>query len=314
MSTISLVLSTYNGARYLQDQLSSLQSQTVQPDEVIIVDDCSTDASPTVVREYLGQWNQASVRFEASTQNLGWKRRFHDLLLEASGDLVFPCDQDDIWLPNKIEQMVELMESRPDIDVLACCVEPFSDGARIQSDYTSSPSLSVNEGRLRRISLDAWSLYVRRPGCTYCVRRSFMREIEGHWRDDWPHDAVLWRFAAAKGTLALLDEPLVRFRRHEGNASRRDIITRDSRVSEIEYYLAMLSEIAEYGRSDNKVSAAVFAFLEVSSDWLLARVRCLESGSFSSLKRLIVLKSLYATRRGLCVDVVLSLKYRLLFR
>ena len=94
---ISLVMTTYNGLKYISEQLESIKNQTVLPDEVLIYDDRSTDGTYEYVQEYiktnkLDKWNVVRNK-----ENKGYSLNFSDAMKESHGDIVFLCDQDDIW-------------------------------------------------------------------------------------------------------------------------------------------------------------------------------------------------------------------------
>ena len=114
---ISLVMATYNGAKYLNEQLDSIKNQTLKLDEVIIVDDVSTDDTSYLVEKYISN-HQLNWIFIKNEKNLGYKGNFKKGLAHASGDVIFLCDQDDIWHLDKVERMVEALKNHPEIKAL----------------------------------------------------------------------------------------------------------------------------------------------------------------------------------------------------
>ena len=123
---ISLVMATYNGAKYLNEQLDSIKNQTLKLDEVIIVDDVSTDDTSYLVEKYISN-HQLNWIFIKNEKNLGYKGNFKKGLAHASGDVIFLCDQDDIWHLDKVERMVEALKNHPEIKALASSFN-FVDG------------------------------------------------------------------------------------------------------------------------------------------------------------------------------------------
>lgn len=109
---ISLVMATYNGAKYLNEQLDSIKNQTLKLDEVIIVDDVSTDDTSYLVEKYISN-HQLNWMFIKNKENLGYKGNFKKGLEHASGDVIFLCDQDDIWHLDKVERMIEVLKHHP---------------------------------------------------------------------------------------------------------------------------------------------------------------------------------------------------------
>ena len=107
MRKVSVVLAAYRGEKYIADQLRSLFVQTYSPDEILIGDDSPDDATETVVREMLHRAPpHCRVDYCRNREQLGVDRNFEALTRKASGDLIFICDQDDIWSKRKIERMV----------------------------------------------------------------------------------------------------------------------------------------------------------------------------------------------------------------
>lgn len=123
--TISIVMTTYNGEKYILEQLHSLLQQNRKADEVIVLDDCSTDNTVEIVKNFIQANHLEHWRVCVNDKNVGWKQNFVNGFELASGDLVFPCDQDDIWLSDKLEIMEKLMEENQHIDLLSGDAEYF---------------------------------------------------------------------------------------------------------------------------------------------------------------------------------------------
>lgn len=104
---VSVVMTTYNGQKYLREQMDSLREQTMPIDEVIIMDDCSTDHTPDLVSAYIKEYDLKGWNLVQNEQNQGWKKNFKSGFDLATGNYIFPCDQDDIWHLDKVEKMVE---------------------------------------------------------------------------------------------------------------------------------------------------------------------------------------------------------------
>ncbi|HOF62870.1 MAG TPA: glycosyltransferase [Dermatophilaceae bacterium] len=100
--TISVCLATYNGQRYLDEQLRSILDQLGPDDEVIISDDASTDDTLSVARAA----RDRRVRILDLTDRVGYSKNFERAVSAATGEIIFLSDQDDVWLPGKVERMV----------------------------------------------------------------------------------------------------------------------------------------------------------------------------------------------------------------
>lgn len=108
---VSIVLATYNGEKYLKLQLDSLFNQTYTDIEVIAVDDLSTDGTFTILSEYARKYS--NMRAIQNETNLGYVKNFEKGFQLANGQYVAPCDQDDIWMLDKIETLVNQIGDAP---------------------------------------------------------------------------------------------------------------------------------------------------------------------------------------------------------
>ena len=98
---ISIAMATYNGEKYLREQLDSILAQTIQDFELIVCDDCSTDSTARILREY--ERNDSRIKIFVNEENLGFKKNFEKVIGLCSGDYIALSDQDDIWLPEHLE-------------------------------------------------------------------------------------------------------------------------------------------------------------------------------------------------------------------
>ena len=115
---ISVAMATYNGEKYLQQQLDSIAAQTVLPDELVVCDDCSTDRTIEILENFKNKVN-FDVLILRNEVNSGYVKNFARVISEAKGDYVFMCDQDDSWFPNKIEVVLKTFEENPKAQLVA---------------------------------------------------------------------------------------------------------------------------------------------------------------------------------------------------
>ena len=101
---ISIAMTTYNGARYLREQLDSILCQSVTDFELVVCDDCSTDNTFSILQEYAE--NDPRINLHQNEKNLGFKRNFERVIKLAKGDFVALCDQDDVWTKNHLEVLL----------------------------------------------------------------------------------------------------------------------------------------------------------------------------------------------------------------
>jgi glycosyltransferase involved in cell wall biosynthesis len=110
--TICVAMCTYNGERFLLEQLDSFLAQTRQPDELVVCDDGSTDRTREILEKFKHK-APFSVRLYLNEQNLGFRRNFEKALSLCQGDLIALSDQDDIWLPEKINEVERVFLKYP---------------------------------------------------------------------------------------------------------------------------------------------------------------------------------------------------------
>src|SRR5487761_1087652 len=127
---ISVAMCTYNGSRFLPEQLASIAKQTRLPDEMVICDDGSTDSTPEIVEDF-ARSVPFPVRFFRNPQNLGSTKNFEQAIGLCTGDLIALSDQDDIWLPEKLAHQAEMLERDPNLGGV------FTDGILV--DDNSKP-------------------------------------------------------------------------------------------------------------------------------------------------------------------------------
>ena len=124
---ISVALATYNGSRYITEQLDSILSQTMYVDEIIICDDKSSDDTVKIINQYIKEKNLSDViSLHVNERNLGYASNFMKAVKMTAGDYIFFCDQDDIWTKQRVQQMVDIMNSNSKILLLGSEFEPFT--------------------------------------------------------------------------------------------------------------------------------------------------------------------------------------------
>lgn len=204
---ISIAMATYNGARYLQEQLDSFLYQTRLPDELVVCDDGSTDATLEIL-EAFGQQAPFAVHICRNETNLGYVRNFEKALSLCTGDIIFLSDQDDVWFCDKIEKMTAVLATRPDVFLLQTDM--------VLADADMNPTLRTQLGNIRSLGYSSDTFLF---GCSMAIRKAWLKlalpipaEITAH--DNWIHG-----LAMALGVRALHQRPLQYYRRHASNAS-----------------------------------------------------------------------------------------------
>lgn len=204
---LSVVLCTYNGAPYLPEQLDSILAQTLRPDEIVVQDDGSTDGTLSILERYAA--THPCIRLFRNEGEHGVNANFFSAMAKAQGDFIAISDQDDIWLPHKLERQMQAIGSSL---LTAGLSHPFSTtGTEFHVDLRR-PNYSL----LRLLYIGAFS------GHTMLFSRELLRLLPAETKEVMPlryYDAILAMVAAAHESIAFLHEELVRHRRHTGAAS-----------------------------------------------------------------------------------------------
>jgi len=206
---------TYKGAAYLAEQLESISRQDRLPDELIVCDDGSSDATISIVRQF-ATGAKFPVRLEINSKNLGSTQNFAKAVGLCRGRLIFLADQDDVWLPQKVRRLSEAISTSPDTAFV------FSDAWLI--DGQDRPlgcrlweTLPFPRGEQAQFNAGgAFELLLRRnlvTGTTMAFRAEY-RDLLLPIASGWVHDGWIALLLAAAGRARAVAEPLVEYRQH----------------------------------------------------------------------------------------------------
>jgi glycosyltransferase involved in cell wall biosynthesis len=228
MPTVSIALCTYNGAVFLSQQLDSLASQTVLPDEIIICDDASSDNCLQIAKSFASRVS-IPVRIHQNKENLGYVKNFENAISRCTQDLIFLCDQDDLWHPEKIAQVVATFVSEPDVGLVLhdfCWIDDSNQPYPGPVD-TYGPHQLRAEQLPQEIKENSISVFMQPYprawcGCMMAYRRHFNSVVlpifPGKGHDDW-----ILKLLAPITETRFIASPLVSYRMHEKNTNRRDL-------------------------------------------------------------------------------------------
>lgn len=209
MPSISVVVPAYNSERFIAATLASILAQTRGADEVIVVDDGSTDGTPAVLAGFKGELRvvRQANRGHSGAMNRGFA--------EARGDYVARCDADDLWEPTKLERQAEAVARHPEIDLAFTGAETF--GAQ-RARFLAPPGSGLLEPRALARSLYRHN-YVCAPSALMS-RRLYERVGPFSERIDVAEDYDYWLRALDAKAVWFYDGAVqVRCRRHESNAT-----------------------------------------------------------------------------------------------
>ena len=215
MKTIGIVIATYNGERYLYEQIDSIFSQSLQPDKIIVVDDCSTDGTTDIIAKYRKNHPEIIV-FIQNEKNLGYVKTFERGISRCQTDYIALSDQDDIWKPNKIQNCYHALEHNTDAKLCFHDLEFIDgDGNSIGKNFWESSliPLPVSGAAARKQLANLIDLV---PGCTIFFASDLKEYLLPMPNSKWSgHD---WWIAVVGFFLAnpiIINEALTRYRIHE---------------------------------------------------------------------------------------------------
>lgn len=203
---VQILMSVYNGEKYLREQLDSILAQTYDNIEILIRDDGSTDRSLSILREYQKAYSFISI---IEGENIGLTKSFIELLGVSNGVYVAFCDQDDVWLENKIEKAVEKLEN---------CETPalYCSNQILVNEHLEI----IDHGKLPRMNPGFGNAVIESvcTGCTVVMNEALIRKIKGHLPQDaiW-HDWWCYLVASYLGTVIFDENAYIYYRQHGDN-------------------------------------------------------------------------------------------------
>ena len=305
---ISIVLSTFNGAEYIVEQLDTLRNQTRLAEEVLISDDASTDDTVQIIEDYIAKYELDNWLIRKNKENQGWKTNFARLLEDATGDIIFLCDQDDIWHLDKIQKMSEIMESNEKILLLASNYTPFYLGEGVQIKLDKS-DLDNSKIVYQPNFLDNF-FHIRRPGCVYAVNKKIIPYFLKTRSNEDAHDALLWRLASLLNGLYIYSYSTIDFRRHDNNATGNKERSFQKRKEQVFYYDDLLQRLGEfYEKYDLSLSNEQISILNDYILWSSYRKELYEQKNLLIFLKLFKYRKLYWSFRSYVTDfIVLYMK------
>jgi len=212
--TISVALCTYNGAKFLEEQLASLQAQERCPDELVVCDDRSTDNTVELL-EAFARIVPFPVRIHVNPVNLGSTRNFDRAMRLCAGSLIAFCDQDDVWHSRRLSECARALRDDPRLGLV------FSNGQLIDDRGVQLPGRlwdnftfdSAIRERIRHGDMLPLVRYRFVTGATVMFRTQ-LREYICPAAGEWLHDGWIAAIAACLARVGFLDEPLIQYRIH----------------------------------------------------------------------------------------------------
>lgn len=235
---VEILMATYNGERYLSEQIESILNQSYKDWKLLVRDDGSKDRTLDILKLYKAKYPKKITLMEDKKGGLRAKENFLELLRQSKSDYIMFCDQDDVWLPNKIEVTLEKMKKVENGPTL------------IHTD------LKVVDKELNLISDSMWRYQKLSPerkeynflivqnnitGCTMMINRELAKLSIGEFPNGLMHDWIIGIVASLKGTIDYVEERTILYRQHGNND-----------VGAQEYYANFLKKIKKVNELKKK--------------------------------------------------------------
>lgn len=216
--SISVALCTYNGEQHVAAQLESIARQFRLPDQLVIVDDCSTDGTWNLVRQF-AERASFPVCVLRNPANLGYAGNFAEAILRCTGDVIVLCDQDDVWLPFKLALVEKSFSAKPavgmvftDAEVVGADLAPAGYGLWEAAEFSPRRQQRVRSGEAFPVLLSGNLV----TGATLAFRSRY-RELVLPMGKQVHHDAWIALLVAAVADVEICSERAVLYRQHGGN-------------------------------------------------------------------------------------------------
>ena len=218
MDEISIVMATYNGASYLEEQIDSLLQNTITNWKLQICDDGSTDRTIDIARAYVEQYPD-KISLVQNREQLGVTLNFLSGAKRAEGDYIMFCDQDDVWLPDKIEKTLQKMKEQEKQSGTQCPIAVFTDAKLVNSvlQTIGDSFFACNGLNTEHVDLPHLLMENKLLGCTVMFNRALAEKLVKLPAMARYHDWWIGLIAATFGKVVYLDEATLLYRQHGGN-------------------------------------------------------------------------------------------------
>lgn len=208
----SVALCTFNGEKYLRKQLDSILEQTVAVDEIVVCDDLSTDATLSILNQYKETFPNI-FKIHANEKNLRSVKNFEKAISLCENEIVFLCDQDDMWIPEKVEVILNQFKISPELQVIATNAFIINDDEDMLNVSTIYDIPSKTTKEMKEILFFHQNFCT---GATMAVRKEFADDLMPFPPENlYHHDEWIALKASLKNQLLFLNDRLIKYRIHQ---------------------------------------------------------------------------------------------------
>lgn len=224
---VTVCMATYNGAKYIEDQINSILSQLNDDDELIISDDGSKDSTLSIIESY------SDKRIKLFSSNGGnIIKNFENALYRGSGEVIFLADQDDIWYSNKVNEMKEVLKNH---DLVFSNASVFYDN--IEQTKLLYPRNTKRTGLFKNLVKNNYI------GATMAFNRKILDKALPFPKSIYMHDAWLGALAEIIGKTQYIDQPLIYYRRHGNNASNTGELSTNTLIKKLKMRITLCASL-----------------------------------------------------------------------
>lgn len=262
MAEVSIVLATYNGASYLEEQLDSVLANTFTDWTMEICDDGSNDRTLAIIEEYQKQY-PGKFFLHRNEQNLGVTTNFLEGAKRAAGEYIMFCDQDDVWLPDKIEKTLKKLKEREAAIGKKTPIVVFTDAKLVDGVLRTISDSFFGYNGLDTSKTDLAHLLIENKviGCTTMFNRAVADKIIRFPTMARYHDWWIALIAATFGEVTYLEEPTMLYRQHGNNVVGSQNF--------FQYVMDRIKNIKEQKQSLLEDERQAWEFYDIYKDMLL---------------------------------------------
>lgn len=216
---LSVAMTTYNGEKYIQEQLLSIVHQTFPVDEIVICDDMSSDNTIEIIERFIRDNKSCiDIILIKNSVNLGYAENFKKAIRHTRGDYIFLCDQDDLWEVKKVEVMINAMD-QSGADFLCSNFSLIDQNGEVLKKALAIPTfIQKAKPGLNKVKFFPLLFGNIAQGCTYCFRKNIKDLYLKIDYKNFIHDYQLILIASIKERCFFINEKLIKYRIHENNS------------------------------------------------------------------------------------------------
>lgn len=233
---VSVAMATYNGEKYIKEQIETILNNLDDKDELVISDDGSSDMTIEIINKI----NDKRIKLLEGPRK-GLKKNFENAIKNTTGDVIFLSDQDDIWMENKVEKVLECFNNNNYILIQHDAVVVDENDKVIYESFAEHRK--VKTGVIKNLIKNSYH------GCCIAFRKELIKEILPIPDNVYLHDEWIGIVAELNGKTYFLDEKLIKYRRHSENTSSfKHLPVKEMFLNRVNY----TKEIYKYNKNQEK--------------------------------------------------------------